>query len=460
MLQGAEKLVMEILLNGKCSCFPCFSPTCVAVLVSFSCGRDCLYLLQDSAYDFCEHHCSFLFNSPLHKTTTTHNDNLVRPNHSALAPILPSEESFPYSIRVESLITESHGSSSMASVCGGCLALMDAGVPIKAPVAGIAMGMLLGDKGGVSDDNAVIVSDILGTEDALGSMDFKVAGDRQGITTFQLDIKCEGLTVETMSKALQQAKEGRLHILDKMGEALEEPRSTLPDTVPKIGQFQIKEESIGKVIGPGGKQIRAIIEDFGLTNMDVAEDGTIQLSGMNATKLDMAESFVKDLVAGGGGGGGVGGGGRRSARTEYVGPEPEIGKVYNGKITGIHDFGVFVEILPGAEDGSTPGLEGLCHVSELHVERVRNCPGFVASLNTEELEVKYLGKNKGKLQLSRKAVLQDRGVGGSSGGGRKKNYGAGKQKRRENQSSNPPPSKMSDDEVDAIAKALEEVKDL
>ena len=340
------------------------------------------------------------------------------------------------------------------------MALMDAGVPIKAPVAGIAMGMLLGDKGGVSDDNAVIVSDILGTEDALGSMDFKVAGDRQGITTFQLDIKCEGLTVETMSKALQQAKEGRLHILDKMGEALEEPRSTLPDTVPKIGQFQIKEESIGKVIGPGGKQIRAIIEDFGLTNMDVAEDGTIQLSGMNATKLDMAESFVKDLVAGGGGGGGGSGGGRRSARAEYVGPEPEIGKVYNGKITGIHDFGVFVEILPGPEDGSTPGLEGLCHVSELHVERVRNCPGFVASLNTEELEVKYLGKNKGKLQLSRKAVLEDRGVGGSSGGGGKKNYGAGKQKRREKQSSNPPPSKMSDDEVDAIAKALEEVKDL
>lgn len=331
---------------------------------------------------------------------------------------------------------------------------MDAGVPIKAPVAGIAMGMLLGDKGGVSDDNAVIISDILGTEDALGSMDFKVAGDRQGITTFQLDIKCEGLTVETMSKALQQAKEGRLHILDKLAEALEEPRSTLPDTVPKIGQFQIKEESIGKVIGPGGKQIRAIIEDFGLTNMDVAEDGTIQLSGMNATKLDMAESFVKDLVAGGGGGGG---GGRRSARAEYVGPEPEIGNVYNGKITGIHDFGVFVEILPGAEDGSTPGLEGLCHVSELHVERVRNCPGFVASLNTEELEVKYLGKNKGKLQLSRKAVLQDRGVG--SGGG-KKNYGAGKQKRRENQSSDPSTSKMSDDEVDAIAKALEEVKDL
>ena len=192
----------------------------------------------------------------------------------------------------------------MASVCGGCLALMDAGVPIKSPVAGIAMGMLLGDKGGVSDDNAVIVSDILGTEDALGSMDFKVAGDRRGITTFQLDIKCEGLTVETMSKALGQAKEGRLHILDKMGEALEEPRSTLPDTVPKIGQFQIKEESIGKVIGPGGKQIRAIIEDFALTNMDVAEDGTIQLSGMNATKLEMAEAFVKDLVAGGGSGGG------------------------------------------------------------------------------------------------------------------------------------------------------------
>merc|ERR1719253_164586 len=146
----------------------------------------------------------------------------------AILPALPGEEEFPYSLRVESLITESHGSTSMASVCGGCLALMDAGVPIKSPVAGIAMGMLIGDNGGVSDDNAVIVSDILGTEDALGSMDFKVAGDREGITTFQLDIKCEGLTIETMTKALAQAQEGRSHILTQMEAALALPRAELP----------------------------------------------------------------------------------------------------------------------------------------------------------------------------------------------------------------------------------------
>ena len=342
---------------------------------------------------------------------------------------------------------------------------MDAGVPIKSPVAGIAMGMLLGDKGGVSDENAVIVSDILGTEDALGTMDFKVAGDREGITTFQLDIKCEGLTLETMEKALQQAKKGRLHILDKMEEVLGESRKDLPDTVPKMGQFQIDGDTIGKVIGPGGKQIRAIIEDFDLTDMNVEEDGTVQLSGMNRTQLEMAEAFVKDLVASGGGGGrgGSGGGGRRSARAQYVGPDPEIGKVYNGKITGIHDFGVFVEILPGAEDGSTPGCEGLCHVSELHVERVRNCPGFVASLNTEELEVKVLGRtDKGKLQLSRKAVLEDRGVGGGNKGG-KKNYGQGKQNRKASEKKNDAPStnaEMSDEETSAIAQAIKEVKDL
>lgn len=375
----------------------------------------------------------------------------------ALAPILPSEEDFPYSIRVESLITESHGSSSMASVCGGCLSLMDAGVPIKSPVAGIAMGMLLGDKGGISDENAVIVSDILGTEDALGTMDFKVAGDREGITTFQLDIKCEGLTIETMTKALAQAREGRLHILDEMEKCLSAARGDLPNTVPKIGQCKIPEDTIGKVIGPGGKQIRAIIEDFELTNMDVGEDGTIQLSAMNTTKIEMADAFIKNLIAGGGGPGGRRGG--RGPKPQYAGPEPEVGKIYNGKITGIHDFGVFVEIIPGAEDGSTPGCEGLCHVSELHVERVRNCPGFVAALNTENIEVKLLGKNdKGKYSLSRKAVLEERGVGVSKG---KRDYGKGKRTAENDKEDDTPPApEMSTDEMKAISKAIEEISEL
>jgi len=363
----------------------------------------------------------------------------------ALIPTLPSEEDFPYSVRVESLVTESNGSSSMASVCGGTLALMDAGVPIKSPVAGIAMGMLLDETATVSDDNALIVSDILGTEDALGTMDFKVAGDRNGITTFQLDIKCEGLSLETMERALEQARQGRLHILDIMDEALSKPRAELPPTVPKMRTFEINADSIGKVIGPGGKQIRAIIEDFGLTGMDVGETGTIQLSGMNTTQLELAQEFTEGLVSAGGGG--RGGRGGRGPKPQYVGPPAEVGKIYKGKIMGIHQFGVFVEILPGAEDGSTPGLEGLCHVSELHTERVRNCEGFLKSMGVEELEVKLLSINdKGQLQLSRKAVLQEK-KGGKSSSNPKVN-GAGKD------------DIMSKEEIDVIAQAIEGVSDL
>jgi len=329
---------------------------------------------------------------------------------------------------------------------------MDAGVPIKSPIAGIAMGMLLGDKGSVSDENAVIVSDILGTEDALGTMDFKVAGDKDGITTFQLDIKCEGLTLETMAKALNQAKVGRLHILGEMEKTLEAPRKELPATVPKVLKTTIDPGSIGKVIGPGGKQIRAIIEDFGLSNMNVEEDGGVQLSGFEMDKMEKAKAFIKELTAGGGGGG-RGGGGPREARPEYVGPPAEEGKTYTGKIMGIHNFGVFVEILPGAEDGSTPGLEGLCHISELHVEHVRNCEGFIRGMNTETLEVVYLGKNKrGKHELSRKRAMEDRGVkprGDSRPGG-----GGG----RRPSESKPPPSpapEMSKEEIDVIAQAID-----
>lgn len=376
--------------------------------------------------------------------------------YSAIAASLPKEEDFPYTIRVESLITESHGSSSMASVCGGSLALMDAGVPVRAPVAGIAMGMLLGDKGGVSDENALILSDILGTEDALGTMDFKVAGDREGISTFQLDIKCEGLTFETMERALAQAREGRLHILDGMDKVLPGPRKELPPSVPKMARFSIPADSIGKVIGPGGRQIRAVIEDFNLVNMDVSEDGSIQLTSMESDKLTEAETFVKALVAGGGPSGG-GGRGKREPRPKYQGPEAEEGKVYKGKITGIHSWGVFVEILPGAEDGSYPGLEGLCHVSELHVERVRNTEGFINSLGTDELEVKYLGINeKGQHRLSRRAVLEDR-LGLPSRTLDNKNGGKAPPRK---ETASPPQSSMSKDEVDVIAAAIEDVQDL
>eukprot|EP00980_Cylindrotheca_fusiformis_P014950 scaffold4095_cov117-Cylindrotheca_fusiformis.AAC.7 len=357
----------------------------------------------------------------------------------ALIPTLPTEQEFPYTIRVESLVTESHGSSSMASVCGGCLALMDAGVPIKNPIAGIAMGMLLDDKGAVSDSNALILSDILGTEDALGTMDFKVAGDRNGITTFQLDIKCEGLSLETMERALEQARKGRLHILDSMDKVLASPREALPDTVPKIATFSILPESIGKVIGPGGKQIRAIIEDFELSGMNVNDEGDVQLSSFKSDKLAEAEEFVKLLISGPSGKGKAGGG--RPDRPQYAGPEPVVGEKYKGNITGIHQFGVFLEFMPGAEDGSTPGLEGLCHVSELATERVRNCEAFVKSMNVEQLEVIYLGMNdKGKRQLSRKQVLEA-----------KYNGNAKTEAKKE-------PTQMSDDELDIIAKAIEGVQ--
>jgi len=365
----------------------------------------------------------------------------------ALIPIIPEESDFPYTMRVESLITESHGSSSMASVCGGCLSLMDAGVPIKRTVAGIAMGMLLNNKNAVSDDNAIIVSDILGVEDALGTMDFKVAGDRNGISTFQLDIKCEGLSFETMTRALEQAREGRLHILDEMEKVISEPKE-LPALVPKIGLCKVDEGSIGKVIGPGGKQIRAIIEDFDLANMDVAEDGSIQLSSLNTTQITRAVEFIENLVSSGGGGGGRG----REPRPQYRGPPAEVGMTYTGKIVSSHNFGVFVEILPGGkdDDGEYPPLEGLIHVSELHTERVRNCEGFVKGMNTETLEVKFLGYNEnGKLQLSRKAVML-----GDSYKGKPTRSSKGRDR------SASPKAEMSDEEADIISKAISGVTDL
>jgi polyribonucleotide nucleotidyltransferase len=364
--------------------------------------------------------------------------------YSALIPGLPSEKEFPYTIRLESLVTESHGSSSMASVCGGSLALMDAGVPMKNQIAGIAMGMLLGDKKSVSDENAIIVSDILGTEDALGTMDFKIAGDREGITTFQLDIKCEGLSLQTMERALEQARVGRLHILDAMDAAMQGPRGVLPDTVPKLATFSVLPETIGKIIGPGGKQIRAIIEDFGLTNMNVDDEGTVQISSYDAEKLAEAEEFVKVLVTAGPKGGR---GGKKDDRPPYVGPEPVEGETYKGKIVGIHPFGVFLEFLPGAEDGSTPPLEGLCHVSELAMERIRNCEGFMKSMNVEELEIIYVGKNDaGKRQLSRKAFLEKRS-------GRRPPPQAAPSTAAD------PPAVMSEDEIDVIAKAIEGLSD-
>ncbi len=285
----------------------------------------------------------------------------------ALSSVIPSKEKFPYTIRLESNITESNGSSSMASVCGGTLALMDAGVPIKQPVAGIAMGLIL------EDEHTAILSDILGAEDALGDMDFKVAGNVHGITAFQLDIKIEGITHRIMQAALSQAKQGRLHILSKMQEACPQPKKELSAYAPRIETVQVKPSKIGTVIGPGGKQIRLIIEESG-AEVDINDDGLISIVSNNASSLAKAKQMIHDLTA-----------------------EVEEGKVYVGKVASIMPFGVFVTIF---------SQDGLCHISQLSHERLeeRDIPKICKV--GDEMTVKVLEiDERGKIRLSRKVLL-------------------------------------------------------
>jgi polyribonucleotide nucleotidyltransferase len=283
----------------------------------------------------------------------------------ALAPVLPTQESFPYTIRIVSDILESHGSSSMASVCGGALALMDAGVKIKAPVAGIAMGLISDGK------RFETLSDINGTEDHLGDMDFKVCGTTKGITSFQMDIKLAGITAEIMHQALEQAREGRLHILGKMQEALPQSRE-LSKFAPAIIQRKIPADRIKDLIGPGGKIIRGIQENSGAT-LNVDDQGNLLISAPHRGNALMALKMVNELFA-----------------------EAEVGKTYRGKVKGIATFGCFVEILPGKE--------GLVHISELAIGRVEKVEDVVSM--GDELEVKCIGVDpQGKIKLSRKALL-------------------------------------------------------
>lgn len=284
----------------------------------------------------------------------------------ALQATLPSKEQFPYIIRLESNITESNGSSSMATVCGGCLALMDAGVPIKRPVAGIAMGLIL------EGDRYAILSDILGIEDALGDMDFKVAGDKEGITAFQMDIKVEGITPAIMRAALMQAREGRIHILNKMLSACPKPREEMSVYAPRIETMQVKPSKIAVIIGPGGKQIRAIIEQTGV-QIDINDDGLVNIASTTLEGIEKAKAIINGLVA-----------------------EVEIGRTYVGKVTSIVPFGAFVEILPGRE--------GLCHISEFDTARIANLADHIKQ--GDEITVKVLDINeRGQLKLSRKATL-------------------------------------------------------
>lgn len=284
----------------------------------------------------------------------------------AIQAILPTKEEFPYVIRLESNITESNGSSSMATVCGGCLALMDAGVPIKRPVSGIAMGLIL------EENRFTILSDILGVEDALGDMDFKITGDQKGITAFQMDIKVEGITPAIMRKALEQAKEGRVHILEEMLKACPTTRVEMSAHAPRIETMKVKASKIATIIGPGGKQIRAIIEQTGV-QIDIDDSGTISIASPNVEGIEKAKAIINGLTA-----------------------EVEIGRVYQGRITSIVPFGLFVEILPGKE--------GLCHISEYDFQRINDLNEFVKE--GDRIDVKVLDINeRGQLKLSRKATL-------------------------------------------------------
>lgn len=291
--------------------------------------------------------------------------------HGALAerslfPIVPDHEKFPYTIRLVSEIMESNGSSSMASVCSGCLALMDGGVPIKAPVAGIAMGLIK------EGDEFAVLTDIMGLEDHLGDMDFKVAGTREGITALQMDIKIQGITFEIMEKALEQAKAGRQHILDKMVAVLPEPRADLAPHAPRIEMITINPERIKDVIGSGGKIIKEIVAKTG-AKIDINDNGQVFIASADGEAMARAIKWIRDLTT-----------------------DAEIGQIYTGKVTRIADFGAFVEILPGKE--------GLVHVSELEPRRVERVED-VCRLGDEILVKVIAIDEKGKIRLSRKQAL-------------------------------------------------------
>jgi polyribonucleotide nucleotidyltransferase len=284
----------------------------------------------------------------------------------ALKNVVPNEEVFPYTVRIVSDILESNGSSSMATVCAGSLSLMDAGVPVKAPVAGIAMGMIK------NDEEYVILSDILGDEDHLGDMDFKVAGTAEGVTAFQMDIKLKDLPFDVLESAMEKARQGRMHILGKMNDVLDKARDDISTYAPRIMTFRVNVDMIGTVIGPGGKMIREIIEKTG-ASIDIADDGVITIASVEADKGLMARQIIEELTQ-----------------------EPEVGKVYKGKVKKIMNFGAFVEILPGKE--------GLLHISEIEHRRINRVEDVLKVGDVVEVKLQKIDP-AGKLDLSRKALL-------------------------------------------------------
>jgi polyribonucleotide nucleotidyltransferase len=291
--------------------------------------------------------------------------------HGALAersliPVLPPREKFPYTIRLVSDILESNGSSSMASVCGGALALMDAGVPITEPVAGIAMG-LVKDK-----DTAIILTDIVGLEDHFGDMDLKISGTREGITGLQMDLKIEGLNNDILREAFEKGRAARRFVLDKMGTVIREPRKNISTYAPRIITLKIPKDKIGEVIGAGGKVIKGIIDETG-AKIDIDDDGEVTISSVDEISLNRALNMVKAIVV-----------------------EPEVGKIYTGKVKKTTEFGAFIEILPGKE--------GLCHISQLAPYRVNRVEDVVRE--GDEVLVKVIEIDKlGRINLSRRQAL-------------------------------------------------------
>jgi polyribonucleotide nucleotidyltransferase len=314
----------------------------------------------------------------------------------ALLPMIPDEEKFPYTLRLVSEVLSSNGSTSMASVCASTLSLMDAGVPIKAPVSGVAMGLI------TQGDRYVVLTDIQGLEDALGDMDFKVAGTREGVTGLQMDIKIRGLNYAILEEALAQAREARLYIMERMLETIAEPRPDLSPYAPRIVTIQIDPEKIGKVIGPGGKTVRAIQEETGV-KIDIGENGIVFIASTDSEGSERAVQMVQALTE-----------------------EAQIGKIYTGKVVRTTEFGAFVEILPGTD--------GMVHISQLADYRVPSVEDVVHV--GDEIMVMVIDiDNEGKIRLSRQAVLEGwtaeearerdrrRPSGGRSPGGNDRNRG-------------------------------------
>jgi polyribonucleotide nucleotidyltransferase len=281
-----------------------------------------------------------------------------------VAAVLPSSADWPYTTRVVSEITESNGSSSMASVCGASLALMDAGVPLKAPVAGVAMGLVK------EDDGFAVLTDILGDEDHLGDMDFKVAGTETGVTALQMDIKIQGITEQIMETALEQARSARLHILDEMNKVIGRSRETVSDNAPAMVTMKVDSDKIRDVIGKGGATIRSITEETG-ASIDIDDDGTITIFGEGLESRDAAVSMIEGIVA-----------------------EAEVGQIYDGKVVKIADFGAFVNILPGKD--------GLVHISQIANERVEKVTDYLSE--GQIVKVIVLDVERGRIKLSMKEV--------------------------------------------------------